>query len=162
VTTFHSQFACQTKRTNDSSDWQHSPVVSPTMSSKTTRLQSIWTGLLTYRIRRGNISMNTNRSKNLTCISPRGFDGASCRKSVKPSGVTPTAETPSSLSKACCQSTIIKSDASTVVASKNNSGTAVTTSCQATLTSSSTNSPAATTVTGRIQPRISKCRSRVR
>ena len=53
----------------------------------------------------------------------------------------------------------IKSDASTVVAPKNNSGMTVTTSRQATWTSSSTNSPATTTVTGRIQPRISKCKA---
>ena len=42
MTTFHSQFTCQTKRTNDSSDWQHPSVVSPTMSSKTIGHQSIY------------------------------------------------------------------------------------------------------------------------
>jgi hypothetical protein len=104
-----------------------------------------------------NMNMNMNRSKNSACLSVHDFDGASRRKSGKHSAVTPTAETLSSLSKACCPT--IKSDASTVVESNNNSGMTVTPSRQAMWTSSSTNSPAPTTVTGRIQPRISKCRT---
>ena len=54
-------------------DWKHSLEVSLLMSSKTAGRQLISTGLLTPHIRRGNTLMNTNRSRNSTCIFPSRF-----------------------------------------------------------------------------------------
>jgi hypothetical protein len=152
VTTFHSQFTCQTKRTNDSSDWQHPSVVSPTMSSKTIGHQSIY-GIADASHQAWKYFDEHEPFEELDLYLPPRFRRCILQKV----GETLRSHTDRRDAFQSIQS--IKSDASTVVAPKNNSGMTVTTSRQATWTSSSTNSPATTTVTGRIQPRISKCKA---
>ena len=152
MTTFHSQFTCQTKRTNDSSDWQHPSVVSPTMSSKTIGHQSIY-GIADASHQAWKYFDEHEPFEELDLYLPPRFRRCILQKV----GETLRSHTDRRDAFQSIQS--IKSDASTVVAPKNNSGMTVTTSRQATWTSSSTNSPATTTVTGRIQPRISKCKA---
>ena len=152
MTTFHSQFTCQTKRTNDSSDWQHPSVVSPTMSSKTIGHQSIY-GIADASHQAWKYFDEHEPFEELDLYLPPRFRRCILQK------VGETLRSHVDRRDAFQSIQSIKSDASTVVASKNNSGMTVTTSRQATWTSSSTNSPATTTVTGRIQPRISKCKA---
>ena len=78
-------------------------------------------------------------------------------QSVKRSEVTPTVRTRSDPSRPCYPTT--KSDASTVVTSKNSSGTTASTSRRATWTSLSTNSTVTMTATARTHPRISRYRT---
>ena len=152
MTTFHSQFTCQTKRTNDSSDWQHPSVVSPTMSSKTIGHQSIY-GIADASHQAWKYFDEHEPFEELDLYLPPRFRRCILQK------VGETLRSHVDRRDAFQSIQSIKSDASTVVAPKNNSGMTVTTSRQATWTSSSTNSPATTTVTGRIQPRISKCKA---